>query len=260
MKKPLDEQEPTTEVAEEANQAPKGRAAFIAIMKEKNPDYNPESDDQLFDDVHDMHSKMKEQLDKHQQANEKLAGLVAKDPKFGATLGMVAGEGKSFPYAVAKIYGKQPFELEGDDLEEFEKGYQENIKELAKSKAAQDKARKNIESYFAALDKYCTDNGISDKDKTVLNDKIYEMADNFLNGIIGEDVIAYVDKGSKYDTDVEDAAEAGKVEGLNQKIDAKLKRPESVIPDMATKTTGGAKKIISPEKKSFYAPINGKTL
>ena len=252
-----DEKEPAAEVQEEANQTPKGRDAFIAMMQEKNPDYNPESDDQLFDDVHTMHSEMKGQLDKHQESNSKLAGLVAKDPKFGATLGMVAGEGKSFPYAVAKVYGKQPFELEGDDLEEFEKGYQENIQQLATSKAAQDEAKKNIENYFAALDKYCTDNGISEEEKAVLNDKIYAMADNFLNGIIGEEVITYVDKGSNYDKDVQDAAEAGKVEGMNQKIDAKLKKPEAAMPDMGTKTTGGAKKMPAQENKSFYAPIKG---
>lgn len=242
-----DEKEAPEEVV--AEETPKGRAAFMAMMQEKNPDYNPESDDQLFDDVHSMHSEMKGQLEQHQGSNAKLAGLVAKDPKFGATLGMVAGEGKSFPYAVAKVYGKEPFELEGDDLEEFEKGYQESLVEIGASQAAQAEAKKNIEQYFADLDKYCE--GKSEEEKAALNEKIYAMADNFLNGVISIQTIELVDKGINYDQDVQDAADTGVVEGRNQKMDMVTSKPET-LPDMGAKTTGGARPLPKKERKSFY--------
>jgi hypothetical protein len=37
---------------------------------------------------------------------------------------MIADENpKSFPYAVASVYGKEPFDLEGDALDEFEAAF-----------------------------------------------------------------------------------------------------------------------------------------
>jgi hypothetical protein len=252
-----DEKESTAEVVQEENQTPKGRAAFLAMMQEKKPDYNPESDDQLFDDVHSMHSEMKGQLDKHKESNSKLAGLVAKDPKFGATLGMVAGEGKSFPYAVSKVYGKQPFELEGNDLEEFEKGYQEQLAALAESEELQAQASANFAKSQELISKICADNELDEAQSAEIYNDIMDYADDLLMGNIKESLITEIIKGKNYDQDVQDAAEAGKVEGLNQKIDAKLKKPEAAMPDMGTKTTGGAKKMPIPEKKSFYSPIKG---
>jgi len=249
------EQEPIEEAVE--NQPPKGRAAFLAMMQEKNPDYNPESDDQLFDDVHSMHSEMKGNLDKHQSSSEKLSSLVAKDPKFGSVLSMVAGEGKSFPYATAKVYGKQPFDLEGDDLDEFEKGYQEQLEALSKSDELQAQASENFAKSQELINKICADNELDEAQSAEIYNDIMDYADDLLMGNIKESLITEIIKGKNYDKDVQEAAEAGKVEGLNQKIDAKLKKPEAVMPDMGTKTTGGTKKMPTPEKKSFYAPIKG---
>ena len=64
-----------------------------------------------------------------------------------------SSEGKSYPYAHAKVFGKEALE-QGDDLEQWEQGYQENMEQGA-SKAAQEEAQKNIEQYKMDLDSYC---------------------------------------------------------------------------------------------------------
>jgi hypothetical protein len=56
--------------------------------------------------------------------NARMTKRVAKDPHLAAILSMIAN-GKSIPYAIAKVYGKEEFSLEGEDLEEYETGYQE---------------------------------------------------------------------------------------------------------------------------------------
>jgi len=55
---------------------------------------------------------------------ELLAKLVSKEPKLGAVLSMMSGDKpKSFPYAIESVYGKELFNLGGDALAEFEKGF-----------------------------------------------------------------------------------------------------------------------------------------
>ncbi len=256
-----DKKEPIGQANEEVAGTPKGREAFIAIMKEKNPDYAPENDDQLFDDVHEMHSSMNEELGKHRAANERLAGAAVKDPRVGKMLELIGGEQPtSFPYAHGKVYGKEGMGYEGDELEEFEKGYQENLAQLAQSKALQDEAVKNIEKSMTDLDAYCSKNGIDEVGKAAIQQKGYELADNLLMGIISEKDWELIDKGVNYDQDVQDAADTGLVEGKNQAIDNKKKslQPE-VVPNLGEGTGSGKVKQLNTSKPgSFFNGFPGK--
>ena len=251
----------TEDPKEEAQEkmTPSGRDKFLEMMKAKNPDYNPENDDQLFDDAHEMYSNADSELGKHKEANSKLAGLVGKDPKLGAVLGMVAGDDqKSFPYAVGKIYGKQPFELDDDGLEEFEKGYQEHLAQIESSKSAQEEAQKNIQEYRKNLDKYATDNNLSDEEESKLNDKIFGVFDNMLMGIIPIEVIEIIDKGVNYDKDIQDAADSGVVEGKNQKIEAKLStKKEQIMPDLKNTSSSNKKVVPTGNGGSFFSGFKG---
>lgn len=233
-----------------------GRDKFLNRMKEKNPDYAPESDDMFFDDIESLYSEQEQQLGKFSSANQKLAELVAKDPKLGAVLSMlVAEEPKSLPYAVAKVYGKDVFELEGEELEQFETGYQENLSANAELSSKQEEAMKNIEEYKGNLEKFGTDNGLTEEQVESLHDAIFADADNFLMGKIPYEYIEYKWKGLNYDKDVQDAADTGYVEGKNEKIDLK-KKDVAPIPDVNNITGAGANKTKPKAKGSFFDEIN----
>ena len=55
-----------------------------------------------------------------------LADLVAQDPKIGAVLSMILGEGAKFPYACEDLR---------KTLEEFEAGYQENLTQMESTRS-----------------------------------------------------------------------------------------------------------------------------
>lgn len=232
---------------EEMPVAPRGKSAYLSKLKESEPDYEPEDDDALFDRAIGQH----EELGRHKNSNSRINELVAKDPRMGAVLSMVA-EGKSYPYAHAKVFGKEALELEGDDLEQWEQGYQENMEQMGASKAAQEEAQKNIEQYKMDLDSYCE--GKDENEKMTLNDKIYEIADNMLNGIIPKDVIELIDKGLTKDEDVQDAYDTGKAEGRNQKIDRKMKKPD--MPDMMATTKAKTRNVMPQKDKDFYSELS----
>jgi hypothetical protein len=234
----------------------RGRDAFLNKMKEKNPDYAPADDDALLDDIHGDVSEKEEMLGKYTQANQKLADLVAKDPQLGAVLSMLVGENPvSLPYAVAKVYGKEVFEMEGEDLENFESGYKEKLASQAESDAEYEEQQKNIEQYKSDLEAYCNEQGYDEVRKQELHDSIVKMADDCLMGRISKEVIERQDKGINYDKDVQEAADTGYVEGKNERIDMKKKTVQSV-PDLNNTTNAGTVRPAQPAKRgSFFDEI-----
>ena len=231
----------------------KGKAAFLAKMQENDPEYNPQDDDELWGKAEEMYNTSNGELEKHRSANSKLGEFTAKDPRFGAVLSMVS-EGKSYPYAHAKMYGKEALELEGDELEEWEAGYQENLLAVAESDKLQQQAQENFVESMGRLKSYCDAQGYDEAKYNELYEAITTYAEDMLMGKFADSLFAEVDKGKSYDEDIQEAAETGKVEGLNQKIDMKLEAPQNIIPDMASQSMSKTK--VSPStNKSFYAGI-----
>jgi hypothetical protein len=230
-----------TEVAEVTEQ-PKGRGAVLARYREANPEGDDPDDEALFDYADSSYADLDGRHKKITGANTRLAELVAKDPKLGAVLSMVAGEKpSSFPYAVARVYGKQPFDLEGEALEDFEKGYQENLKALAENETERQEAMRNIAQYDVNLKKYASDNALDETRAAALHEALMDMAENFLAGKISPEVIDLVHKGVNHDSDIREAADTGFVEGKNERVQAKLKKvsAEQTLPDLKGNTSAG---------------------
>jgi hypothetical protein len=121
----------------------KGRAAMLARYRESNPEAGEEIEDEaLWEYAHNGHSELESKYNRLNGANTRLSELVSKDPRMAAVLSMISGDKpQSFPYAIGTVYGKDF--LEGD-LEEFETGYQEHLRQLAESRKLQAEAEKNI--------------------------------------------------------------------------------------------------------------------
>jgi hypothetical protein len=232
----------------------KGRSAFLAKYRENNPDAAEDvQDDVLWDDAHKRHSSLEDEYGKMNSANSRLAGLVAQDPKLAAVLSMIAGEKpRSLPYAVGSVYGSDF--LDGD-LDEFETGYQENLRRLAESRKVQEEAQRNIEKSIKNIEKYASENNLEEAEFESLYQGIMDLADNVLNGKIPLDVVDLVHKGINYDRDVQEAADTGFVEGKNEKISARMKNKSgSSLPDLGNSagSRGGAKPAPPQKKASFF--------
>lgn len=231
----------------------KGRSAWLIKYREDHPALTDEvDDDSLWSYAHDGYSDLEGKYNRLTGANQRLAELVNEDPRLGVALSMVAGEDrKSLPYAFGTVYGRDFLE---NDLEEFEAGYQENLKRLAESRREQQEAQKNIGESMANIEKFGRDNGLDEKQLSELNGGIMDFAENLLMGKIPETLIDLVYKGLNYDKDVRDAAVTGEIEGRNQKIDPMFRRSAGIpIPDLSAGTGGGESRNGAFRKRgSFY--------
>ena len=236
---------------------PKGRAVTLAAYKTMHPDITEEPDDEsLYDFANNRHSELEGRHNEMVGANTRLAELVTKDPKLGAVLSMLVGENpKSLPFAVSSVYGKGAFELEGDELNDYEDGHQEYLNAQAKSEAEREQAANNYQESLSRLEKYVAENGLDEEQSGKLRSGIMDLGESFLMGNIPNDVFVLIHKGLNYDRDVQEAADTGFVEGKNNVVEAKMKEKtgSGVIPDLGSGTgSGKVKKIITKKKGSFY--------
>jgi hypothetical protein len=239
---------------------PRGRAAILEEYRAANPDDDEPDDEALFEFTRSRYGDLDGKYKNLSGANTRLAERVSKDPRLGAFISLVAGdEPKSVPYAAARTFGKEVFELDDEALEDFEKGYQEQLKELASSEAEREQARKNIEKYNETLVKYGEENKLEEAALGEVHQAIMELADNILMGNIPPDLIDLIAKGLNHDKDVQEAVNTGFVEGKNERIDAKLKpaaAAKNIIPDLAAGTGAGTpKKSAPPRRRSFFDAV-----
>jgi hypothetical protein len=252
------------EKREEVTEQPlKGRAAWIDRYKKANPETGEEIEDEdLFEYANGGYSDIEGKYNQLNGANSRLAELVAGDPKLGAALSMVAGEKKkSLPYAMGSVFGKDWMD---GDLEEFEAGYQENLKQLAESRKLQEDAQKNIAKSIQHIEKYISGNKLGEEDAAKLNENIVTFAENLLMGIVPPTLVELVHKGLSYDQDVQDAIDTGAVQAKNERIDPELRKLTDTskgVVDMGSSTGSGDKRQ-SPRKRagSFYDQMKEETV
>ena len=197
---------------EMTNDPPKGRAAILGMYKSANPDMQDDpDDDNLLGFAHERYSDLEGRHKSLSDANTRLADRIAKDPKLAAVISILLGdEPKSLPYAVANVYGKEPFDLEGEALNDFETGYQENLSRLAESEKLQAQAMENIAKYQERLEKYGKDNSLTEDQLDQVHNAVVQMAESILMGDIPDNLIDLAHKGLSYDKDVKEAAQTGK--------------------------------------------------
>jgi hypothetical protein len=234
----------------------RGRAAALAAYKAAYPDLQEDPDDDVLHDFHGdrfselegKYADIEGRYNKLNEPNIQLAKHAARDPRLAAAISEMAGENpKSFPYVIGNIYGKEGFGLEGEDLEEFEKGYQEKLKH---EEELTGKQVENLKNYESALSQYAKDKGLKGEQEEEIHRGIVQMAEDLNMGVVSADLIDLVYKGLNYEKDVREAFVVGK----NDTIDAKLKKPEdNFIPDLGN-TSGAGKNIPRSPKGGLGFP------
>ena len=240
-------------VEQQQEQTPRGRAAMLAMYKERNPEVSDEpDDDSLFDwagQGYKQHDEIKGKYDGLNSANEKLAAVVAEDPRFARFMAMVA-HGENLMYALGSVFGNILDELSAEDLAALRKGQEE-------FKARFSTVKDNFNSYRANLQKFATENNLDEEMTDKIDDAINDMADQFADRVISPETIELVYKALNAENLISEAEqvseaelEAAKAAGANEAIDAmKGKKTEtSPVPDM------GASKGNKKTQKPKYEP------
>ena len=237
---------------------PSKREAFLNKMKGRMPDVNFDSEnpEERYGAFDSYDEEREGKLGKYKENDEKLKGIFGKDPRFASFMGEVAGGGDTTTSFV-KNFGRDALDASGDEtkMEGIKKANEEYLARVADSKKLMDEQDANMKASAEAMSKFKKDKGMDDKSFGEFIDKCYGVVENALKGNLDESFLETMYKGMNYEKDLRDAADAGVVEGRNQKIDTELKK--NVGDGIPSITSGGAtgepkaKRI--PIKRDFYS-------
>lgn len=220
----------------------RGRAAILDEYRELHPDIGEEieiEDDDLWEHAHGRNRELAEKYNAVNGANSVLAERVSADPRSGLMLTEFAS-GKSLPYAMGKVYGREWID---GDLDEFEKGYQEHLAKMKESEGLMAEASANLEASMQAYSDYIKNNGLDEERSEKLLETIENTGHDILMGKFTPEFIDFIYKGLNYDQDIQAAAATGEIEGRNKAIELKKKKNhEAPMPDMGRATASATPK------------------
>lgn len=181
--------------------------------------------------------------------NEKLFKRLESDPSAAAALAEFI-DGAPLPVALRRYFTDEELSAqEGDDyFESYKKAGEERDAHKKEVNDYIEKIKANSTESEKNFKEYAEENGLTPEE----SDKMWEYYQNLMNemstGMISKDFLSLMHKGRNYNQDVEDANEAGKAAGRNEKIVEKLSKPKG---DGLPEPTGGKAGVEPKEKRQI---------
>lgn len=229
-------------MAEEVNttQVPDSKERLTSRYKESRPDLNWDGsvDNDVFGLAADELSKYDEDRKKRQEVDEKMNTLFKSNPRASRIFvdwskgkdpieNLVEMYGDDFVAALQSPEGKDKFKQalekwrKGKDAEEaHQKAYDENINNTAR-----------------VLIEFADKNNLTDEQMKGIIEQAYAFASDAMEGKYSPEFLTVVMKAGNFDRAVEDARNEGRIDGRNEKIEAKLRQSKN--PTGMPNTAGG---------------------
>lgn len=211
-------------------EAPTYKSKMMDRIKSRNPEFASEDEEEMLSELEGIFTETETAKNEYDGIANKLNELTVNDPKFAAVM-EVMRTGKSFGYAVSKIYGKDFFTAEDDEMDEADEEYRSSVEAANRDK---EKIKANMQSL---VDRIIAKDLPSDQ-KEVVFDKIRDKIERFQYCDISDEDIEEEVKALNYDGDIATAEQAALAEGKNAKIDMQLKKPTD-MPDMGSMSGKG---------------------
>ena len=234
---PVAEEQPTTEPVDDT----------AAQIKEIVLRYTPDVD---MADQASMNAEVLALLGKLVNVHDKLLVAVENDPDFGAMLSEIF-KGGTARTAIARAYGPEAFTaVDGDpDFDEMTKSMEEGRKRLDGKRKYAETVKKNQQMSIQEIETYFQEKSYSEEEAIARIDKYMEIRQDFLDDKLTRKHLELLDKAMDFDTAVQQAEEAGKVAGRNEKIVEKREKMKTASDGLPELVGQGRK----PEKPKSFA-------
>lgn len=241
-----------TETLEETPTEKKPRELFYERVRTNFPEGKyDEDEDEYFRNAMQMFDDSDNAMNVVRENNEKLFKRLESDPSAAAALAEFI-DGTPLPVALRRYFTDEELSAqEGDDyFESYKKAGEERDAHKKEVNDYIEKIKANSTESEKNFKEYAEENGLTPEE----SEKMWEFYQNLMNemssGMISKDFLSLMHKGKHYNQDVEDANEAGKAAGRNEKIVEKLSKPKG---DGLPEPTGG-KAGVEPKEKRPLSP------
>lgn len=199
------------------------RDAFRKRFSERNPDLNMDDEDAYYDAA----GRSLDELDGYKQRADRLKKNIRRSPAFGDMV-IAARDNENFDPIIWAVQSGQldleALQTDPDYKNSLADARAKYLKKLAKEEELKKELKANMPASAAAVKAKAEELGLDDAKREEIVGKMYSLMDDMIRGKIPVDLFEMIAKGATYDAAVADARAEGKAEGLNQKVDDKLRK------------------------------------
>jgi len=231
------------------------RELFAERMKGRYPDIDVNDDEAFFGKISEDYDDYDKKLSGFQEREKAFSDMFTADPRSAAFL-MDWKDGEDPVVALVRRFGVEIKDAIDDPerQEAIAEANKEFLARVTKSRELEEEYNKNEEATYEAIEQFKKEKGYSDKEIDAAFTLLQKIHSDILIGKVDPASIEMAIKAINHDADVDEATQAGIVQGKNTKIDEKLRQKKG---DGTHATSGKAGGIgPTPPKKSLGALDN----
>ncbi len=205
---------------------PSKRDAFRSRVSKRHPDLNMEDEDSYYDRM----NSMMDEYEGYEANSRRLRESMEKSPVM-AEMMVAARDQDDFDPVVWMVNNKgldlQALQEDPDYAEKLATAHSEYMQKRAQSEEIENAMAENMPKSVEAIRAKAAELGLSDEKAEEIVGQMYQIMDDLVHGIISVEVFESLAKGETHDADVAAARDEGRAQGLNQKVDDKLRSLET---------------------------------
>lgn len=199
------------------------KEAFLERFSKRNPDLKIDDEDAYYDAI----MRYMDEFEEYEERSNRLRENIEKSPAYAEMV--IASRGKDNFDPVIWLVESGQLDLDAlqsdpDYNKKLADARAAYLDKLTSSKKLKEEQEKNMPASVEAVRVKAEEMGIDDKTTEEIVGKMYELMDDMIRGVLPLDVFEMLYKGSISDKAVEEARAEGVAEGLNKKVDDKLRQ------------------------------------
>lgn len=199
------------------------KEAFLERFSKRNPDLKIDDEDAYYDAI----MRYMDEFEEYEERSNRLRENIEKSPAYAEMV--IASRGKDNFDPVIWLVESGQLDLDAlqsdpDYNKKLADARAAYLDKLTSSKKLKEEQEKNMPVSVEAVRVKAEEMGIDDKTTEEIVGKMYELMDDMIRGVLPLDVFEMLYKGSISDKAVEEARAEGVAEGLNKKVDDKLRQ------------------------------------
>ena len=215
-------QKPVTE----STQRPSRRDQFRERVSKRYPDLNMDDEDAYYEQM----GKTMDEYEGYENNTRRLREAMEKSPEMAKML--VAAQGQDNFDPIVYMFENANADIlalaqDPDGAKKFGEMRAQQLSRQAENDEIKKSVENNMPASIEAVTAKAQEMGLDEEKTKEIVGRMFQIMDDLVHGKIDPEIFAMMAKGSDYDSAVEQAHEEGRIEGVNTKVNDKLRTLEN---------------------------------
>ena len=205
---------------------PSRRDQFRERVSKRYPDLDMNDEDAYYDQM----GKTFDEYEGYETNTRRLRESMEKSPEMAKMLSAAQGQDNFDP--IAYLFENASGDIlalaqDPDGASKFGELRAQQLQRQAEGAEIKKSVEENMPKSIEIVDAKAQEMGLTLEQTKEVVGKLFQTMDDLVHGIIDPEIFVMMAKGSNYDNAVEQAHDEGRIEGLNQKVNDKLRTLEN---------------------------------